>query len=75
MLCNKKRIAHKQLVYRRFKRTLVLEAGLEPAQPQWPKDFKSFVSTIPPFEHPITGERKTRLELATLTLARLCSTN
>ena len=43
MLCNKKRIAHKQLVYRRFKRTLVLEAGLEPAQPQWPKDFKSFV--------------------------------
>ena len=30
----------------------VLEAGLEPAQPQWPKDFKSFVSTIPPFEHP-----------------------
>ena len=20
-------------------------AGLEPAQPQWPKDFKSFVST------------------------------
>ncbi len=30
----------------------VLEAGLEPAQPQWPKDFKSFVSTIPPFERP-----------------------
>ena len=29
----------------------VLEAGLEPAQPLWPKDFKSFVSTIPPFEH------------------------
>ncbi|MEG1540188.1 MAG: hypothetical protein RR383_09620, partial [Muribaculaceae bacterium] len=25
-------------------------AGLEPAQPQWPKDFKSFVSTIPPSE-------------------------
>ena len=25
--------------------TCVLEAGLEPAQPQWPKDFKSFVST------------------------------
>ena len=34
---------------------LVLEAGLEPAQPQWPKDFKSFVSTIPPFEHSRTG--------------------
>ena len=29
----------------------VLEAGREPAQPQWPKDCKSFVSTIPPFEH------------------------
>ncbi len=24
---------------------LVPEAGLEPARPQWPKDFKSFVST------------------------------
>ena len=30
----------------------VLEAGLEPAQPQWPRDFKSLVSTIPPFERP-----------------------
>ena len=29
---------------------VVLGAGLEPAQPQWPKDFKSFVSTIPPSE-------------------------
>ena len=28
-----------------FAQTCVLEAGLEPAQPQWPKDFKSFVST------------------------------
>ena len=28
---------------------LVAEVGLEPTQPQWPKDFKSFVSTIPPF--------------------------
>ena len=28
----------------------MLEAGLEPARPLWPKDFKSFVSTIPPFE-------------------------
>ena len=28
----------------------MLEAGLEPAQPQWPRDFKSLVSTIPPFE-------------------------
>ncbi len=28
---------------------VVAEMGLEPTQPQWPKDFKSFVSTIPPF--------------------------
>ncbi len=35
-----------------LKLRLVLEAGLEPAQPQWPRDFKSLVSTIPPFEHP-----------------------
>ena len=28
---------------------VVAEVGLEPTQPQWPKDFKSFVSTIPPF--------------------------
>ena len=33
--------------------TVVLEAGLEPAQLQQPKDFKSFVSTIPPFEQPV----------------------
>ena len=32
---------------------LVLEAGLEPAQPQWSRDFKSLVSTIPPFEQPL----------------------
>ena len=38
------------MIYESFNQ--VLEAGLEPAQPQWPKDFKSFVSTIPPFEHP-----------------------
>ena len=45
-----------------FAQTCVLEAGLEPAQPQWPKDFKSFVSTIPPFEHPFKerAENETR---------------
>ncbi len=37
---------------------LVLEAGLEPAQPQWPRDFKSLVSTIPPFERPCYGPIK-----------------
>ncbi len=64
--------------------------GLEPPQPLWPLDFKSNVSTIPPSGHPVnifkkgkrkTGilrfqcERETRLELATPTLARSCSTN
>ena len=42
------------------------------------RDFKSLVSTIPPPEHQnLVGdfERKTRLELATPTLARSCSTN
>ncbi len=29
---------------------MVLRAGLEPAQPQWSRDFKSLVSTIPPSE-------------------------
>ena len=37
----------------RAKGVFVLEAGLEPAWPQWPKDFKSFVSTIPPFEQTV----------------------
>ena len=27
----------------------VPEVGLEPTRPQWPRDFKSLVSTIPPF--------------------------
>ncbi len=29
----------------------VLEAGLEPAQPQWPKDFKSFLPVTSPVEY------------------------
>ena len=54
---------HESIFIKPFKkRRLVLEAGLEPAQPQWPKDFKSFVSTIPPFEHPFKerAENETR---------------
>ncbi len=65
-------------------------AGIEPAQPQWSQDFKSCASTNSAIRTPngsfylyknsgvnppFTFERKTRLELATLTLARLCSTN
>ena len=37
---------HESIFIKPFKkRRLVLEAGLEPAQPQWPRDFKSLVST------------------------------
>ncbi len=36
---------------------VVPEAGLEPARPRWPKDFKSFVSTIPPLGHPYCGKK------------------
>ena len=51
---------------------LVPRAGLEPARPQRTQDFKSCVST----DFTIWArERETRLELATPTLARLCSTN
>ena len=65
------KISCKSTIYRIL---LVLEAGLEPAQPQWPRDFKSLVSTDSTIRAALK-ERKTRLELATLTLARLCSTN
>ena len=36
-------------------RTLVPTAGLEPARPIKPRDFKSLVSTIPPRGHPDIG--------------------
>ena len=66
--------------------SFVPEAGLEPARPQWPRDFKSLVSTSSTTRaefskkiSPALGrsflERKTGFEPATLTLARLCSTN
>ena len=48
----KKKLLVSYCFTRSYTRDIVLEAGLEPAQPQWPKDFKSFVSTIPPFELP-----------------------
>ena len=46
---------------------IVLEAGLEPARPQWSLDFKSNVSTNSTTR---ALERKTGFEPATLTLAR-----
>ena len=49
------------------KEGFVLEAGLEPARPQWSLDFKSNVSTNSTTR---ALERKTGFEPATLTLAR-----
>ena len=44
-----------------MKGSFVPEAGLEPAQPLWPKDFKSFVSTISPFgQHGAKNGTRTR---------------
>ena len=64
---------------------LVPGAGIEPALPQREQDFKSCVSTSSTIRATLLkkqeerwkpiSERKTRLELATPTLARLCSTN
>jgi len=48
----------------------VLEAGLEPARPQWSLDFKSNVSTNSTTRARLKKERKTGFEPATLTLAR-----
>lgn len=56
------------MIYSLIQKINVLEGGLEPPQPLWPKDFKSFVSTIPPFEHPFKEERKTASEPS----VRLC---
>ncbi len=38
----------------------VLEAGLEPAQPQWPRDFKSLVSTDSTIRADQRAENETR---------------
>ena len=61
---------------------LVPGAGIEPARPQWPLDFKSSVSTSSTtransFKKGIGKylERKTGFEPATPTLARSCSTS
>lgn len=52
----------------------VLEAGLEPARPLWPKDFKSFVSTIPPFDRPYI-RRDLESRTNGLTMPRLAPTS
>ena len=43
----KKKLLASCYLTRSYIKHIVLEAGLEPAQPQWPRDFKSLVySTI-----------------------------
>ena len=49
--CNQEASLHK---------SCVLEAGLEPAQPQWPRDFKSLVSTDSTIRASIGAENETR---------------
>ncbi len=70
----------KSTIYRGF---VVPETGIEPARLYGARDFKPLVSTNsttqaltknPDFTRDLV-ERKTRLELATPTLARSCSTN
>ncbi len=59
------------MIHEAYKRILVLEAGLEPAQPQWPKVLSP---SCLPFHHSSIfskKERKTRLELATATLGKV----
>ena len=57
------------------------ERDSNPHSHHWPRDFKSLVSTNSTIAAMLSSqmigdcERKTRLELATPTLARLCSTN
>ena len=51
------------------------ERDSNPHSHYWPRDFKSLVSTNSTIAATCVFERQTRLELATPTLARLCSTN
>ena len=55
--------------------TLCRERDSNPHSHFWPRDFKSLVSTNSTIAATCVFERQTRLELATPTLARLCSTN
>ena len=47
------------MIYRALD-SFVLEAGLEPAQPQWPRDFKSLVSTDSTIRATLRAENETR---------------
>ena len=45
-----KKKLHKSMIYKALDE--YSKRDLNPHSHYWPKDFKSFVSTIPPFEHP-----------------------
>ena len=73
---NKIKIPHKQHVYKGIsKEYSYSKRDLNPHSRNGQGILSPSCLPIPPFEHPFKEERKTRLELATLTLARLCSTN
>ena len=65
--------SHKLLTYKSF--TEYSKRDLNPHSRNGQGILSPSCLPIPPFEHPQGRERKTRLEHATLPLARLCSTN
>ena len=56
----KKKLLASLYLTRSYTIYIVLEAGLEPAQPQWPRDFKSLVSTDSTIRASIGAENETR---------------
>ena len=48
------------VIQNNYRISSVLEAGLEPAQPQWPRDFKSLVSTDSTIRASFGAENETR---------------
>ena len=56
----KKKLLASLYLTRSYTIYIVLEAGLEPAQPQWPRDFKSLVSTDSTIRASIVAENETR---------------
>ncbi len=72
-----KTVFHKKTLQnqKRLRRAFVLEAGLEPARPKGHWILSPTCLPIPPLERGFYIERKTGLEPATSTLARLRSTS
>ena len=51
-VCSRRIICLSFLDYYLQKEDMVPGAGIEPAQPQGPRDFKSIISNFPPFPYP-----------------------